>query len=298
VARHTTVSQRYRTLFYGLRANEARASAVVHPLMFLTRRVIYAVVIVCMDEIPVWGVFIVMACCLSMLAYALTEWQWNEKIINYQHLFDEMTIYVLCIFLLLYSGYVARDMRYSLGWWMIGVCLLYVLVNTVVILTYNVRRLYLFLKRFIMLRRRNRLRTEVLRTVKHLNLDLPLTNIVKPDQLKQDFATHELKFYAFDALGGGYGSELLRSQKNNDGSCGDEALALIDDSKLVAASSILLKAKSGEVQAESVAEGDVSRSFASIREETTNRQLTLLPNARKGKAKKKLECEGTLEGET
>lgn len=45
----------------------------MHPLMFLLRRVIYALVIVFMDDIMLWGVLIVMASCLIMLAYALSE---------------------------------------------------------------------------------------------------------------------------------------------------------------------------------------------------------------------------------
>jgi len=42
-------SQRYKTLHYGLKKNHERNVAVIHPLMFLTRRIIYALVIVFMD---------------------------------------------------------------------------------------------------------------------------------------------------------------------------------------------------------------------------------------------------------
>ena len=34
--------------------------AVMHPLMFMLRRIIYAAVIVYMDQIPIWGVLIFM----------------------------------------------------------------------------------------------------------------------------------------------------------------------------------------------------------------------------------------------
>ena len=51
--------------------------------MYFIRRIIYALVIVFMDEIPIWGVIITMACCLIMLAYALHEKQWVDTIINY-----------------------------------------------------------------------------------------------------------------------------------------------------------------------------------------------------------------------
>jgi len=51
--------------------------------MFLVRRVIYALVIVFMNDVIVWPVFIVMGSCLVMLAYALSEHQWKDRAINY-----------------------------------------------------------------------------------------------------------------------------------------------------------------------------------------------------------------------
>ena len=51
--------------------------------MFLIRRIIYAIVIVYMAEQMVWGVVVVMMSCLFMLAYALSEWQWKDQLINY-----------------------------------------------------------------------------------------------------------------------------------------------------------------------------------------------------------------------
>ena len=65
------ISQRYRTLQYGLKRNHERNVAVVHPLMFILRRLVYALVIVFMEEFMVFGVLVVMASCLIMLAYAL-----------------------------------------------------------------------------------------------------------------------------------------------------------------------------------------------------------------------------------
>ena len=44
------ISKRYRTLHYGLKRNHERNVAIVHPLMFILRRVIYALVIVFMEE--------------------------------------------------------------------------------------------------------------------------------------------------------------------------------------------------------------------------------------------------------
>ena len=68
--------QGYRTLYYGLRRNHERHVAVVHPFMFLMRRIIYALVIVFMATIIFWGVWVVLLSCILMLAYACAELQW------------------------------------------------------------------------------------------------------------------------------------------------------------------------------------------------------------------------------
>lgn len=72
----------YQTLFFGLKRNHASNVAVVHPIIFLLRRVILASVIVFMDKVHAWGVLIVMACTLTMLGYVLTLSQWREKSVN------------------------------------------------------------------------------------------------------------------------------------------------------------------------------------------------------------------------
>lgn len=74
--------QRYKTLYYGLKVNHPRNVAVIHPLMFFLRRIILACIIVFLDEIPLVGTWIFMACSLTMLAYVLTEQQWSDKIIT------------------------------------------------------------------------------------------------------------------------------------------------------------------------------------------------------------------------
>ena len=83
VADRVKANQSYQTLFYGLKPNQERSSAIIHPLMFLLRRVVYALVIVFLVEAYLWGVFVVMFSCLCMLAFALTEFQWKDKIINF-----------------------------------------------------------------------------------------------------------------------------------------------------------------------------------------------------------------------
>ena len=125
--------------------------------MFMLRRIIYALVIVFMDKVMYYGVFIVMLSCLAMLAFACTEHQWKDRIINYQHIFDECTIYIICLILLCYSSFVTSEMRWLLGWVLIGICFVYVIFNTIVIIYYALCLMWLFIKRiFIQCRKREK----------------------------------------------------------------------------------------------------------------------------------------------
>lgn len=142
---------------------------MIHPLMFLLRRFIYAFVIVFMDEIMHWGVVIVMTCTLMMLAYALSEFQWKDSLINKQHIFNETTIYILCVLLLCFNNYCSAMMREFLGVVLICICSIYVVYNTIVIIIYSLRLYRLFLMRLIVQCRRKHTRNEALQVVQTLN---------------------------------------------------------------------------------------------------------------------------------
>jgi len=47
--------------------------AIVEPLLFLLRRLIYALVIVFLDQVMYIGVFVVLLCTLFTLCFALAE---------------------------------------------------------------------------------------------------------------------------------------------------------------------------------------------------------------------------------
>lgn len=65
---------RHKTLYYGLKMNTPRNVAIVHPLMFTTRRIVYALIIVLIAALPLLGVWISLIGTLGMLGYALLEW--------------------------------------------------------------------------------------------------------------------------------------------------------------------------------------------------------------------------------
>lgn len=166
-------AQNYKTLYYGLKKNHERNAAVVHPLMFMIRRIVFALVIVFMDEIMYWGVLVVMFSCLLMLAYVLHEQQWQDRIINRQHTFNEIITYILCVLLLLYSNFVEAKTRDMLGFVLIGICFLFVIVNTIIIIIYSLGIMWTYIKRIFVQCRVKRVRSEVIQVVKKLN-DEPL----------------------------------------------------------------------------------------------------------------------------
>jgi hypothetical protein len=67
------VSDRYRTLFYGLKRNHPNRAAIVYPLVFLIRRIIYSALVVFLAELPVVGAYILCIICVMMIAYVIVE---------------------------------------------------------------------------------------------------------------------------------------------------------------------------------------------------------------------------------
>ena len=75
-------SPSYKTLFFGLKKNHERNVAVVYPIIFLARRILYAVLILFVTRLPYLAIVILMLTCIAMLALISTEAQWEDSIIN------------------------------------------------------------------------------------------------------------------------------------------------------------------------------------------------------------------------
>lgn len=83
--------------------------AVVYPLAFVLRRILYAVVILLMVESAAFfGVLLLLATCLVMLVFVVQEVQWESQLINTQHLVNECSFYLLCVSLILFNGVVVE----------------------------------------------------------------------------------------------------------------------------------------------------------------------------------------------
>ena len=75
--------RRFKTLYLGLKLNHPRNVAIMHPLMFTIRRIIYAITIVWLPSIRLYGIWILLFSTLVMLCYALTEKPWHEDITSF-----------------------------------------------------------------------------------------------------------------------------------------------------------------------------------------------------------------------
>lgn len=99
------VASAYATLFYGLKQNHEHKVAVIHPLFFVLRRVLYSIVIIFMVGYNViFGAMLLLLSTLAMMTFVATERQWEDKFINWQHFANEVVFYLLCLGLMFFSG--------------------------------------------------------------------------------------------------------------------------------------------------------------------------------------------------
>ena len=138
--------------------NHPRNVAIVHPVMFTLRRIVYALSIVLIASVPLLGVWIMLFGTVIMLAYALSEWQWSDKLINIQHIFNETVTYLVCVYLLLFTNFVDAEIRVTLGYFLLGVFVCFLVFNAVIMLIMLCRNLIQLLRRFITKTRRHKLK--------------------------------------------------------------------------------------------------------------------------------------------
>ena len=151
--------------------NHPRNVAIVHPVMFTLRRIFYALSIVLIASVPLLGVWIMLFGTVIMLAYALSEWQWSDKLINIQHIFNETVTYLVCVYLLLFTNFVDAEMRVTLGYFLLGVFVCFLAFNVVIMLIMLCRKLIRLLRKCITKKRRHKLKqeaTNILQSIKKL----------------------------------------------------------------------------------------------------------------------------------
>lgn len=135
-----TVSRHYRTLFNGLKLNTPRKVAIVHPLQYLVRRLIFVATAIYFVSMPVFSMLAFMSLTLVMLAQSLHEKQWKQPAVNCQHILNEIIVYSLTTLLLLCNGSMTVDMINIAGLVVLGLLGLLIVTNSL-FMTFNAARL-------------------------------------------------------------------------------------------------------------------------------------------------------------
>ena len=140
--------------------------------MFAIRRLVYALSIVFMARMPMCGVWLLMAGTLLMLLVAITEDIWVEPLNNHQHIFNESVTYLMCVVLLLFSGFVDARSRNNLGFLLIGLISIFLVYNGVLMLRKVTRLSKLLLTKWRKIRLQKNLKAEASEMSKRLQLAL------------------------------------------------------------------------------------------------------------------------------
>ena len=140
-------SKRYRTLFYGLKRNHPHSAALVHPLVFLLRRIVYSSIVLFMTQLPMLGAYLLALICLAMLAFIIVERQWEDSLISWQHVVNEVALYLLLLSALASALPLSAALVSPLGWFMIGLVMATLIVNEVIMAYYVAVHLRLLFRR-------------------------------------------------------------------------------------------------------------------------------------------------------
>lgn len=92
-------SPRYETIFSGLKLNTAHNSAVMEPLSFMIRRIIYAALIVFTPHLPQVATLALTSICVVMMVYSCNEKQWKEQSMQTLAVANEVFLYALLVLL-------------------------------------------------------------------------------------------------------------------------------------------------------------------------------------------------------
>ena len=128
----------YSTIFYGLKRNHPLNASVVHPLLFLLRRILFAIIIVGVSqERMLISAFMMLYMTLAMLLIAATALPWTNMLINGQHIVNECVFYTICASIVALTGAITEVKQSTLlGWMLVGLVSMLIIFNLVVV-TYD-----------------------------------------------------------------------------------------------------------------------------------------------------------------
>lgn len=175
-------SEYSKTLYYGLKLNHPRNVALLHPLMFTIRRLVYTLSIMLLADYQLYGVWLLMLGTCIMLIFAVTEMPWRDPLMNNQYIFNEVTIYLMCIMLLLFNSFVPIETRIILGEVLIGIICTFLVYNGIIMMRKVTRLAQLLHIKVLKVRRMQRLGAEARAISKKIKITLD--EMTKPDEIR------------------------------------------------------------------------------------------------------------------
>ena len=143
----TKVSERYKTLFFGLRLNHPHNATVVHPMIFILRRITYAAIVLFMFNTSMIGAYLLSVICIGVILFVIIEKPWKDSFIARQHIFNEIALYMILCAAISCSLPMSSEMSTYLGWVMIYLIQAVMTTNFVIIAYSTISHTKLFIKR-------------------------------------------------------------------------------------------------------------------------------------------------------
>lgn len=125
-----TIGKGYKTLFEGLKLNTERNSAITTPILFLSQRIVYALVVVLLSTLTSEvACIILIIVSMTVLIFTVVERPWKHDRENKLAIFNEFGFYTLLLFLFALSCQRSVDKvaNEAFGW--ASICLVMALVH-------------------------------------------------------------------------------------------------------------------------------------------------------------------------
>lgn len=129
------VSDRIGSLYSGL--NERSKGALAYNVLFVSRRLIFAFIIVRLFYYPCQQVQVMMLSSIMMIIYTVSVRPFEEPLLNRVEIFNELCILVSSYHLIVFTDFMPsgnEGIQEKAGYTMIGVTLLNVLINTLIMI--------------------------------------------------------------------------------------------------------------------------------------------------------------------
>jgi hypothetical protein len=113
-----------------------RKAALMYTVIFLMRRLLYALTLVLLGDYPLFQLFIMQTLVVSNAIYLVSVKPYETKLSNYSEIFNEICILTCTNFLYIYTDYNTDvDLSFDTGFVIIGVVGLNIIVNVTLMVT-------------------------------------------------------------------------------------------------------------------------------------------------------------------